>query len=222
MIDALRSAGLFRAVSDGALVTLAAACHWREFHRGDFLYHAGDSASRIYVIASGRVAAKITSSQGTPLLFHVAEAGEIAGQVDALLGSRYSASAQALSRVRTLAAPSAAFVDLLRAEPAVLFQHAGDLSRIVTVLVESMTDLVFLDLEHRLARTLVNAAENGETFDLLLTQAELGAKLGVARQSVNAALARLSRRGLVAVRSGRLIRVVDRPGLTAFAQDGHR
>lgn len=48
------------------------------------------------------MAAKITSSQGTPLLFHVAEAGEIALQVDALLASSYSASARALSRTRTL------------------------------------------------------------------------------------------------------------------------
>lgn len=221
-VSLLRGADLFAPASDDGVACLAAQATYRTYARGDFLYHAGDPARALYVIAAGRVAAKLTSKQGMPLLFHVAKAGEAAGQIDLLQRENYTASAQALSAVTALALPAGAAVKLLETEPAVLLGHARQLARIVAWLTESMSDLVFLDLERRLAQVLTNATVNGEAFDLDMTQAELAARLGVARQSVNAALGKLSSRGLLDVNGGRIIRVLDRPALVAFVESEPR
>lgn len=201
---------------------LASRAAWRRLSRGEFLFHAGEPARRLFVIVSGRVAAKVTSKEGTPLLFYIAGAGEVAGQVEVLTGGNYTASAQALSEVTAVAVQSEAVADLLESEPSLLLTHARQLAAIIASLTESMSDLVFLDLEHRLARVLISGATNGAAFDIEMTQGDLAARLGVARQSVNSALGRLSGRRLIEVQSGRIIRIVDRPALVAFADHDGR
>ncbi len=103
-----------------------------------------------------------------------------------------------------------------------MLMHAHHLAEIVRMLTETMTDLVFLDLERRLARMLAESSVDGQLTDLRMTQSELAARLGVTRQSVNRALVKLASRGLVVVESGRPVRILDREVLTAFVDSGSR
>jgi CRP-like cAMP-binding protein len=77
------------------------------------------------------------------------------GSVDLLKGRETYAFAQALTPVTAVSVPASACVDLLKAEPARLLLFAQHLAEIVQALTESLSDLVLLDLERRLARTLV-------------------------------------------------------------------
>ena len=221
-VEVLRRAPFFSRATPDGLARVAARATWRHLARGDFLYHYGEPVTRLYVIATGRVAATITSNQGTPLLFHVAAAGEAPGQVDLLHGEHYTASAQALTAVRALSIPARVCLELLETEPDVMLMHAHHLAEIVRMLTEIMTDLVFLDLERRLARMLAESSVDGQLTDLRMTQSELAARLGVTRQSVNRALVKLASRGLVVVESGRPARILDREVLTAFVDSGSR
>lgn len=218
----LRRAPFFAEATPDGLTRVAARASWRHLARGDFLYHYGEPATRLYVIATGRVAATVTSNQGTPLLFHVAAAGETPGQVDLLHGEHYTASAQALTAVRALAIPRQTCVQLLETEPDVMLMHAHHLAQIVRMLTETMTDLVFLDLERRLARMLAENSVDGQLTGLRMTQSELAARLGVTRQSVNRALVKLASRGLIQVESGRPVRILDHEVLSAFVDSGSR
>ena len=221
-LEVLRRTTFLAEATPTGLSRLAGCSTWRHLTRGEFLFHIGEPVSRLYVIATGRVAAAVTSSQGTPLLFHVAAAGEAAGQVDLLHGGSHTASAQALTAVRALAIPRRACVDLLEAEPAVLLRHARHLASIVSALTDTMGDLVFLDLERRLARVLAEASVDGKLIDLRMTQSELAARLGVTRQSVNRALVKLASRGLIVMESGRPVRLLDPDVLAAFVASGSR
>ncbi|NMD46178.1 MAG: winged helix-turn-helix domain-containing protein [Propionibacterium sp.] len=80
-----------------------------------------------------------------------------------------------------------------------------------------MADLVFLDLERRLARSLIEDPA-GEVVHLAVNQSDLGARLGATRQSVNQALGRLARRGFVRVESPRVIRILDRDAIGTFIE----
>lgn len=105
---------------------------------------------------------------------------------------------------------------------ACLLNFATELTQIVDLLTGSVADLVFLDLERRLARFLIEAPSVGDRIHLSLTQSELAARLGVARQSLNRALAKLIERGFVASDSARVIRVLDRPAIDAFVKSSER
>lgn len=214
--QALLTVPFLARASPAALARLceqARPCH---YDRGDFLFHAGESAQRMYVAQTGRVAATLISPHGTQLLFHVAGPGEAPGHVDILDGGPYSSSAQALSTVTAVVVPGRACVELLENEPAVALQFARELVAIIRILDASMADLVFLDLEQRLARTLVAAPAVDGVVSMLMTQGELAARLGVARQSLNQAMGRLAARGWIRVDSPRRITIVDGPALAAF------
>lgn len=216
----LQSVPFFARVPAERLQQLAGLSTWRRLSRGEFLFHSGEPADRLFVIASGRLAATVTSSEGAPLLFHVAQAGEAPGQVDVLGGGAYTASARALSAVTALCVPGRACVELLETEPGAMLAYARDLAGMVRALTDSMADLVFLDLERRLARTVADAPAHRDVVRLAMTQGELAARLGVARQSVNQALAKLARRGLIAAESAGTLRILDRAALDAFVKGG--
>lgn len=92
---------------------------------------------------------------------------------------------------------------------------AQDLALTVRRLTGSAADLVFLDLPRRLAKLLIGAGD--AEVELGLSQSELAARLGVARQSVNRALAGLTRRGWIEVDRS-TVRLRDRAALTRFAE----
>lgn len=218
----LRATPFLARASDDGLARLARSSTVRRYDRGDFLFRAGEPVTRIHVIRSGQVAATVSSANGATLTFHVAEAGESAGHVDLLVPGCHTASAQVLSPVSAVAVPAERCIELLAAEAAVALDYARDLAGIVSILNESMADLVFLDLERRLARMLLDAPSVDGLVPVTVTQSELAARLGAARQSVNQALARLARRGYVRLESSRSIRIVDPDALKAFvAGTGH-
>jgi len=218
----LRSVPFFAASSEASLRRAAGRSSWQHFGKGGFLFHAGEQVDRIFVIASGQVAATITSKRGTPLVFHVATTGECPGHTDLLHDGPHTASAQALDAVTALAVPARTCTELLEAEPAALLAYAKNLAAIVRVLNGSLADLVFLDLERRLAQMLAESPSREGRVELRMTQTELAARLGVARQSLNQALSRLAGRGLIVVEAARAIRITDRATLEAFVASDPR
>lgn len=207
---------LARASADG-LARLAAQSSWHRFERGEFLFRTGEPVSRIFLIASGRVAATVTSRTGAMLMFHVARDHELAGHVSVFEPGGHLAAAKALSDVTTVGIPAKGYLELLAAEPRVALDFARELAGIVKILNDSLADLVFLDLERRLARSLIEALPGGgDVVHLAENQSDLGARLGVTRQSVNQALGRLTRRGFVRIESPRVIRILDREGIGGF------
>lgn len=212
----LRAAPSLARASEDGLSRLAAQSSSRRFERGEFLFRAGEPVSRIFLIGSGRVAAVVTSRAGSMLMFHVARAPELAGHVSVFEPGGHLAAARALSQVTAVAVPAKGYLELLAAEPLVTLDFARELAVIVKILNESLADLVFLDLERRLARTLVETPPTNDMVHLAENQSDLGARLGATRQSVNQALGRLARRGFVRLEGPRVIRILDREAIGAF------
>lgn len=213
----LRAAPSLARASDDGLARLAAQSSPRRFDRGEFLFRADEPVSRIFLIVTGRVAATVTSRTGTMLTFHVAQAGELAGHVSIFEPGGHLVAARALSNVTAVAIPAKGYLELLTSEPPAALDFARELAGIVKILNESMADLVFLDLERRLARSLIEDPA-GEVVHLAVNQSDLGARLGATRQSVNQALGRLARRGFVRVESPRVIRILDRDAIGTFIE----
>lgn len=218
----LRKVPFLASATEAALNALAARADLHPFTRREFLYHAGDAVERVYIVREGKVAATITSPEGSAVTFHVADVGELCGQVDLFAGNRFTVSAQALTDGTALAVPADALRRLLASDTASLMVYTGDLARIVTAMTQVAADLVFLDIPHRLARFLLESATPDGRVELPYTQSELAARLGVMRQTLNSALSRLAREGMVRVESARVVHLVDNDRLAMFVAHGAR
>jgi CRP/FNR family cyclic AMP-dependent transcriptional regulator len=211
-LRALRSVALFAGAPSGDLERVAAVAFPRRLARGQVLFVEGEHSDHLYVVDRGRVKVLVSSTRGDELVLSVLGPGDALGELSALDGVDRSATAVALDDVWLWCVPADAVRGLLQRSPAVALAVAEELASRVRRLTGSAADLVFLDLPRRLAKLLVS----DESAAAGLTQSELGAQLGVTRQSLNRSLQRLQDRGWILVHRGG-IDVLDRQALDRFA-----
>ncbi|WP_196073066.1 Crp/Fnr family transcriptional regulator [Nakamurella alba] len=215
-LDVLRGVTFLAPASTAGLQRLAARSRRRSWARGAFIFHVGEPADSFFVIISGQVAATDASDHGRRVIFHVAGPGETPGHLDILEQSQRTASAQTLTRTTVLEVPGGAVRALLEEEPAVLRAFALDVVAINRSLGRTLADVVLLDLPRRLARLLAAEADHDLAVRLPGTQADVAARLGVTRQSLNQALGLLAIGGMIAFDSPTRIRILDPDALRRF------
>jgi CRP/FNR family cyclic AMP-dependent transcriptional regulator len=192
----------------------------RVVERGQCVFVQDEPGDRMYVLAEGAVKLYVSSRDGgiVELVRHRPPA--CFGEVALLDGGPRSASAEAVERSTLLVITRAELLALLRAED----QVADGLLRILGTIVRRTTrqvgDLVFLDLQGRVARQLLELAGDGQAAPARtrqVTQAELASMVSGARQTVNQALRSLEARGYIRA-DGRSFEILDRERLELLAE----
>jgi CRP/FNR family transcriptional regulator, cyclic AMP receptor protein len=214
--SALTSCALLGEVPPAVLDTLVERSWLRLFATGEALFHTGDVVESMFVIVSGRVAARIVTERGDVLDVALAGRNELIGYLQVLDGSVRDCDAVAVRPTTVVVIPARVAAEMLRASPATLQMLAADLVRIVRLQGEAAAR-VFDSAPVRLARLLLDAAGDGDRADFDGPQALLAQRIGVTRQTLNRALRALAEQGLVTLAPGGRAVTLDRARLAAFA-----
>jgi CRP/FNR family cyclic AMP-dependent transcriptional regulator len=222
----LSKSQLFSRLDQGALRAVAAQASTRTYRKGALLFYQGDPGDAFYVLAEGRVKVFVTSGQGQEMVLVTLGPPDAVGEVALLDDGPRSASVEALEPVTALAFARSRVLELLLADPRLTAALLGSAGALLRRLTGQAGDLVFLDLEGRVAKVLVEMAERGDgpttgvlTVDVGLTQSDLGAMVGGTRQSVNQSLHALEARGFIRVH-GRIIEIAEPDALRRRAGSG--
>jgi CRP-like cAMP-binding protein len=187
------------------------------------VYRAGDPGDAMFVVASGRIVARLSSSEGAAVDLAVASAGTLFGYLELLEGGPRSADAIALTPSRVVVFGAAVASRLLLTCPALVLSLARDMAGIIRANTDMTREQAFSSVPNRLARFLLEAADADGRILLDGPQVLVAQRLGIARQTLSRALRRLSADDLVRVGpAGRVITIVDRAGLHALARTGTR
>jgi CRP/FNR family transcriptional regulator, cyclic AMP receptor protein len=218
-VDLLSETSIFGHMDQASIESIAGEGHERAYARGSIIFNEGDVGDAFYVLMDGALKVFVTSVRGEEHVLATLHPPDALGEVALLDGSPRSASASALEPSRLLSFARSRILELAARNPQIteaLLRSTGTLLRRV---IQQSADLVFLDLEGRVAKALIKAAETrGREKDgvveleLDLTQGGLASLVGGSRQSVNHILAGLQLRGFVEVR-GRHLVVLDPPAL---------
>lgn len=215
----LRRVPLFATLPDEDLARLAAQLRRRTFRRGEVIFHRGDPAGALHVIASGLVKVSRPSEDGNETVLALLGAGTCFGELAALDGDLRSATITAVEPTETKM--------LLREDVIALARTSADLAMaLVQVLAERLrrTDdwldhAYFADLDTRLAHRLLDLAEThgqetneGITVRFPLTQSDLAGMLGATRARVNRMLGIYQDEGLLRLGAGSFT-ILDRDAL---------
>jgi CRP-like cAMP-binding protein len=188
---------------------------------GSSLLFEGDDSGRVIVILSGRVRVFSTAANGREVLVTVASPGEILGEMSALDGVPHSASATTVGDTEVVLIPGDAFRALMASNAALATGVALRLTRELRRMMHQRVDLEAFDVPTRLARILVDRADQAEphddgAIDLPISQFELAEVCGASREAVTKAIGTFRTRGWV--RTGRRsITVLDLQALRARA-----
>jgi CRP/FNR family cyclic AMP-dependent transcriptional regulator len=200
---------LFAGVGRETLAFLAAKLRRRRFGRGEALVRQGEPAQALLLITSGSAKVSRLTEDGDEAVLGLVGPGGCIGEVAALDGSPRSATVTAVEPAETLVLARADLIAAVRDDPELALALIGTLAMRLRRADARLEDAYFSDLETRLARRLLQTAEEhgrkteaGIETPLPLTQSELASMLGAGRPRVNGLLGGFQDAGLIRLGKG--------------------
>jgi CRP-like cAMP-binding protein len=218
---ALEQTILLGALDEATLDTMSARATVTRYRRGDPVVVEGEPGGDLLVVASGRLKVVSRSVDGIDVVLAIASAGDTLGELSLMDKAPRSATVEAAESSVVVRIAGDTVRDTIRAHPELaeelITQQAATIRRVSGM----VADLVFLDVPRRVAKYVVERTDHRGQADLGLSQGELAAAVGGVRQTVNAALRGLERRGWIRM-DGRTVTVHDRMALEEYAAVGAR
>ncbi|TMK84562.1 MAG: Crp/Fnr family transcriptional regulator [Actinobacteria bacterium] len=206
-VELLEQAPLFSVLHPTDLRILASRFHLVRYGRGEVIFREGEPAERLFLIDSGRVKLSISSATGQELMIAVLGRGQIFGELEVIDHGTRAMDARAMEVAELYAFPSDVFWTMLENRPALARRLLELMARRLRRADQNSQDLVFFDAPTRLARRLIQLAEeHGEPvgadeesvkITVRVTQEELAQMIGVTRESANRLVASFAGRGWI-------------------------
>jgi CRP/FNR family transcriptional regulator, cyclic AMP receptor protein len=211
-INGLSRVPLFAGLPEDKVATLETLTQRRSFRRGEVVFHKGDPGDTLYVIAQGQVKIVLPSDSGEEALLGVLDEGEFFGELSLIDEQPRSATIVATEQTETLVLRRDDFLKFVVSSPELAIDMLRVLSRRLRETDEFIEDAIFLDVPGRLAKKLLELANQygrhtpiGTVISLRMTQQELATMVGATRESVNKHLRSYRSRGILEIDRQRII-----------------
>ena len=216
----LHNYDLFSKLSPKQIDRLAACIVTKSVPHGTNIFAKGDPGSSLFAICQGIVKITVPSVDGHDAVFNVMGKGDIFGEIALLDGRPRTADAVAITDCELFVIERRDFLPLVRDEPEIALKLIEILCDRLRRTTEQVENLMFLHLPGRLAKTFLRLSNgNGLACErkVTVTQKDLGAIIGMSRESTNRQLriweeqewVRLERGGIIILSVKALERVAE-------------
>jgi CRP/FNR family transcriptional regulator, cyclic AMP receptor protein len=194
----LEKCTLFATLDQEARREIAAYAKPRSFGRGESICRLGDPGDSMMAVIVGTVRISLPASKGREIILADLQTGDLFGEIALLDGKMRSADATAHTKCELMVLHRRDLFPFLERNPAACIKLMEMLCARIRRSDERMADIAFLNLQARLAKTLLNYPTNSAgSIRLSLSQSELAAMAGGARENVNRCLRDWQRRGIL-------------------------
>jgi CRP/FNR family transcriptional regulator len=180
--------------------------------RAEIVLLEGEPAEKLYFVVSGVVKVFKTSAEGKEQILSIVRPGESFNDVPIFDGGLNPASAQAMGPVLLYGIKKHDMETILRAHPQIALNVIKVLARRVRHLVSLVEDLSFKHVISRVAKILLEHIGSEMDRGSRLTQQEMAAMAGTAREVVGRSLKALEEKGVIKVDRHRII-ITDKEAL---------
>ncbi len=191
---------LFSALDQKARREIVAYAKPRSFAAGQSICRIGDPGDSMMAVIVGTVRISLPTANGKEIILADLQAGELFGEIALLDGKARSANATARTRCELMVLDRRDLLPFLERNPSASLKLMEMLCARIRRSDERMSDIAFLDLPARLAKTLLHylaPSSSAGTIKLSLSQSELAAMAGATRENVNRCLREWQRRGIL-------------------------
>jgi len=158
-IDSVTRAGIFQGIEPSAVAAVAERLVPVEFIPEQIIFTEGQPGDRLYVIESGKVKISQHAPDGRENLQSVLGPPEMFGELAVYDPGPRTSSATAITHVRTMAMDRASLRGWIACHPETGEQLLRMLARRVRRTIENQADLIFADVPGRLAKQLLQLAQ---------------------------------------------------------------
>jgi len=219
-VEALRHITLFTQLGQEELAHVAAMTIERHYERGDLIVLEGDPGGALHYVRAGLVKVFKTSPSGKEQVLRLIAAGYTFNDVPALDGGPNPASAAAMEPSIVYVIRRAELRTLIMTRPEVAEAVVRTLTSALRHLVALVEDLSLRHVTARVAKILLDQeiASQEAQRAYHLTQQEMAALAGTAREVVGRSFKELEMAGAIEMRQGRAV-VLNRERLRLLASE---
>lgn len=165
----------------------------------------GDQSDSLYVVLSGKVKVFLSDEEGKEVTLNVQGEGEYFGELALLDSAPRSASVVTTEETKLAVITKQAFEDCLEKNPGIALIISKNLARRLRELSENVRSLALMDVYGRVARTLLDMAEEDvegkKVIRQKLTQRDIASMVGASREMVSRILRDLSIGGYITIKN---------------------
>jgi len=203
--ELLHTIPYFSGLEETGINSISRHVYEKKAGRGELLLSEGGKADVLYFVVEGAVKVFKTSADGKEQILRIIRPGDSFNDVAVLNGGVSLVSAGAMGPVVLYALKKSDLEGIMREHPQVAFNVIRVLSRRVAELIELVEDLSFRHVTGRVAKMLLEYAGEKTGDRPRLTQQEMAAMIGTAREMVGRSLKSLEGDGAIRIERGRII-----------------
>jgi CRP/FNR family cyclic AMP-dependent transcriptional regulator len=216
--DVLKRVPLFSDLSEAELARFADVTREREYPKNSVILFEDDPGDALYIVSSGQVKVVLIGEDGREVILSVLGDGDFFGEMALIDDEPRSAHVIAMRDSQLLVLRRDDFQAQLVAQPKIGLKLLRVLVQRLRRADEKIGGLVLLDVNGRVARLLLDMAEEGggPKITRRLTHHTIAQMIGSSRETVSRAMRELVDRGLIEV-TRREISIRNREGLATLA-----
>jgi CRP/FNR family cyclic AMP-dependent transcriptional regulator len=204
-VDFLKTLPYFSGLDETVLDSIRKYVFEKKAERGESLSFEGEPSDVLYFVFAGVVKAFKTSADGKEQIFRIIRPGESFNDVPALSGGVNLVSVEAMGPVVLHGIKKKDLETIIKERPQVALNVIQVLSQRVQELVDLVEDFSFRHVTGRVAKMLLEYADHKVGEGPRLTQQEMAAMIGTAREMVGRSLKNLEGAGTIRMERNRII-----------------
>jgi len=203
----LENVPLFSGLSDAALAEIEQHGSIKSYPKNVVVINQDDQTCSLYVILSGSVKVYISGEDGREAVLNHQSAGDYFGDLALIDKQPRVASVMTTESSRFMVISREDFMACLSRNPEIAINLIKPMTMRMRMLAKNVSNLALLDVYGRVARILLEQAEeqeNGEMVTAKLTQQEIADMVGASRAMVSRILKDLKLGGYISVDKKRI------------------
>jgi CRP/FNR family cyclic AMP-dependent transcriptional regulator len=218
-VDFLATVPLFNGLDRVELERFAEVTREKSYPKGSVILFEDDPGDSLFVVRDGRVKVVLIGEDGREVILGVLGVGEYFGELSLIDDRPRSAHVIAMEDSNLLVLRREDFRKRVESSPSVAWSLLTELSRRLRRADDKIGGLVLLDVPGRIARLLLDLAEESGTnaIEKSLTHQTIAQMIGASRETVSRAMKDFQDAGWITVERRR-IALADRAALEQRAQ----
>jgi len=218
-VDFLATVPLFSGLDRSELEKFAEVTREKSYPKGSVILFEDDPGDSLFVVREGRVKVVLIGEDGREVILGVLGVGEYFGELSLIDDRPRSAHVIAMEGSNLLVLRREDFRKRVESSPSVAWGLLTELSRRLRRADDKIGGLVLLDVPGRIARLLLDLADESGTnaIEKTLTHQTIAQMIGASRETVSRAMKDFQDAGWITVERRR-IALADRAALEQRAQ----
>jgi CRP/FNR family transcriptional regulator len=205
VLEALRSATLYRGLSEDDRRRIAEVALVKSWDKGETIFSEGDASDFLLTVLSGRVKVVKLQPSGKEVILEIFGPGDPVGAVVAYEGRPFPASAVALDRTSCLLVRRGPFFGLLEKHPSLVRGLLSAFTRRIVELAQRIPEVAGARVETRIAHLFLKLGDRmgrprdgGLFIPIVLSRQELADLTGTTIESCIRLMSRWGKEGVIA------------------------